>query len=236
MKISDIQTVKADWMEGYGNDPQLKFVLKDGHDLTPWGNFRWHQHGNIFYAEHEGEVHFIAHSRSDHNGFGGAMYELHMADDWTPADWHDCDTVQSQWGSGGGSHSVKCWWDANMRILHIKGPWSSSSSSVNRFFGPCIEVSVLTPQYNNKLRSPKYYESMRKQGRAWDGTYLATACTVEFARQAVDTLAPWLELYEGDYGWYPKKRDEAPKNPRKGRAPSYFGMDLSREQSRVVEW
>lgn len=236
MQISDIQSVKVDWMEGYRNDPCLKFVLKNGRKRHLWNDFRFRQYGNLFFAELEDEVRFIAHDRNDHNGFGGSVYKMQMVDGYSPAEsgFKGCYHHEFKYNSGGGSHVASCKYEPETNCVYITGPWSSGESTVSRLVRPCVNVAILDPQYNNKLRNPNYYRQMQKLGKAWDGTYCSSSVTLEFAQEAVDKLAPWLDLYQGDYGWYPKWRDMEPKNPAKGR-DKRFASEMSDEQSMCVE-
>jgi hypothetical protein len=233
MNIKDIAKVKVDWMEQFGNDPQLKFVLKYGCDLQPNDSFRFHQSGNIFYAESENEVRFYRHDRGDHNGFGGSKFKLHMADDWDASQWHDCSNHERVWMGGGAMRLAEC--NLNGRILSIFGPWSSSAVMVEPFIGPCMDVRVLPAKYRDSLRNPAYFLRQRKRlgPKASEGLYLQCHLTVAFVRETLDRLAPWLDLYEGDYGWYPIMRDMEPKNPRKGRRyPLHENM--SAEQNLIL--
>jgi hypothetical protein len=234
MKISDIARIKVDWMERFGNDPHLEFILKRDAVLTPWEQFRFRQFRNLFVAEHEGEVRFVAHDRNDHNGFGGAVYNLHMADDWDSTQFRPCHRTEPRWNSGGGSMEARCQFDSTTRILTLTGPWSGGASGVSRLFRPVVSLSVLEGRHRNAIRDPKWYHRARKRGHAFDGTAYATACTLEFVQEALDVHAPHLELYEGDFGWYVKRKGDAPKNPRRRTGPvGGIGM-LSDEQMSAV--
>ena len=236
MKLSDISHVKVDWMEKFSNDPELKFVLKAGRKLTPWADFRFRQKGQMFFAEHEGEVRFVAHDPRDHNGFGFAHYALVMEDGYDPqaAGWRDCNIIGARDHGSMCNRDVRCYYDPPTNTIHLTGPWSSGSVAMERAFGVAtMGVSTLEPEYNNKLRSPRYYQRMQKQGRGWDGTYMAVHYTLDFVREAVDKLAPHLELWQGDYGWTVKLRDMPPKRER--RQPQPIGHPLlSEEQSFAV--
>ena len=131
-----------------------------------------------------------------------------------------------------GSREVLC--SRHDRTVIITGPWSGNSSTISRTFQPIVEVSVLTNKYNNRLRSPRWYQKNKKSGRAWDGTYVRCAITLELARAIIDTCAPHLELYQGDSAWYPMIRGGKPKNPRRGHVET--NEHLSSEQLTVVNW
>ena len=236
MKISDIAKVKVDWMEQFGNDPQLRFILKAGCDLTPFKQFRFNQSGNLFYAVADCEVKFFRHDRRDHNGFGGSRYDLRMADDWDASQWRDCQFDEMLWMSGGARRDVKCeiLHNDGERILSFAGLWSSSAPAAKKFIGDCVDVSVMPAKYRESLRDAAYLQRQKqKLGiRAYEGLYLASHLTLDFVKEAVDRLAPHLDLYEGDYGWYPMMRDGEPKNPRKGVA--YMHPNMSAEQNRIL--
>ena len=57
--------------------------------------------------------------------------------------------------------------DGNKKAL--KGPWSSNSTAVNRYFGPCHEITIT------------------EESTVWQKghTFYAAACTVDFWKQAV---------------------------------------------------
>jgi hypothetical protein len=218
MKISDIKTVKVDWMKGYGNDPHLKFILKRDRKLTPWEQFRFVQHGRLFFAEYENEVRFVAHDPGNHSGFGGSAFVLRMADSWD----------ECQWVSG----CKPCKYDPQTRTVTLCGPWSSNATAMSRAFCPVASADTLEGPSRLTVSSPRYYRQMQKIGRSWDGTYSATHYTLDFVREVIDVHAPHLELYEGDYGWYPVRKGEAPKNPRRNTAAR--DSFLSGEQMAVV--
>jgi hypothetical protein len=234
MKVSDISRVKVDWMERFGNDPELKFILKNGHSDLPYDQFRWVQYGSLYYAEQENEVAYLAQAHRDHAGFGGSVYRLRMADSWQRGqDWQGL--ALSQNAEGWMVRPCGCRWHPEQQVVELRGPWHCGASRVSRQVKPILDVAVLKNEYNNMLRSPDYYRRMGKQGRAWDGTYCLKAFTLDFVREVVDKLAPWLDLYEGDYGWYPIYRGMEPKNPRKGRVPSVFFNEASDAQARIIE-
>ncbi len=244
MKISSIQSVKVDWMEGYCNDPMLKCVVKKGAEgLIPESQFKWMQKGNLFYSEKEGEFKFFAHNKSDHSGFGGYTFDIQMSEDWNSSNWNGCDQNEPAWGNGGrGSIRRKCYLETGNhgdRILHITGPWDCGTHRVCEEVREVVSVGILTPEYNNRLRNPDRFKRDREKygERASEGVYLGCTFTLEFAREMVDVLAPHLDLYKGDYGWYPMIRGGQPKNPRSGREKkhwkgSYFVSDA---QAMVIE-
>jgi hypothetical protein len=219
VKISDIARVDVNWMEGCRNDPGLRFVLKRDRELTPSSEFRYKQSGNIFYAVHESEVRFVAHNRNDHNGFGFARFDLHMHDDWDASQWKPCQQldgkplVQRDFGSMS-YREVSCTLEG--RILHLTGPWSSGASVVSKIIGPVVDVSVLTGPNRETIRNPKWYHRNKRRNRAYEGMHYAANLTLEFVQEAIDVHAPHLEMYEGDFGWYPVRKGDQPKNPRKG--------------------
>ena len=234
MRISDIAKVKVDWMEGYRNDPYLKFVLKADRKLAPCEVFRYRQSGNLFFAEHEGEVNFVVHDPGDHNGFGGRRFVLRMAEDWSPENWHDCSHNERDFGNGS-IRKVSCFYDKETHSVTLTGPWSSGETVVSTRFKPCIYVSTLEGPSRETIRNPQLYRKMKKQGREYEGTYFATSYTLEFVQEVIAKLAPHLELYQGDYGWYPVIKGEQPKNPRRGRPVSRCTSILSDVQASVVE-
>ena len=218
MKLSDIAMVRANWMEGYGNDPRLEIILKTGCDVAKLSDFRFHQSGELFWAELGGEVSFFHHNRGDHNGFAGSEYVLHMADDWDASQWKDCNRVEHTWMSYS-THLANCHLEG--RTLHLKGPWSSGESIVSKLIGPCVGVSIMPGSWRNSVRHPHYYQKnvkrLAKLGRkAYEGLFFSRSLTLDMARQIIDVHAPHLDLYEGDFGWYPMIRGGDPKNPRKG--------------------
>jgi hypothetical protein len=232
MKITDIAHIKVNWMETWGNDPGLTFVLKRDRKLTPWEQFRFRQSGSLFYAEHESEIRFISHDRNDHNGFGGAIYTLHMADDWDVSTWRPCSRTERRWMSGGQTMEVSCQFNADTRILSIKGPWHSGATGVTRAYKPVMEVGTLEGPNRETVRAPEYYHRARKRGRAYDGCATYSCYTLDFVQEAIDRLAPHLELYEGDFGWYPVRKGDTPKNPRRNVRP--HESFLSDEQMSAV--
>lgn len=233
MKISDIARIKVDWMEKYSNDPHMTFVLKRDRKLTPWEQFRFHQKGTLFYAECESEIRFVSHDRNDHNGFGGGVYKLHMRDDWDASTFRPCSRTEYRWGSGGSTMDVSCRFDADTRILSIKGPWHSGATGVTRAYKPVMEVATLEGPNRESIRNPAFYHRMRKRGHAHEGTPHSSCYTLDFVQEAIDRLAPHLELYEGDFGHYPVIKGNPPKNPRRG-VKSRDGSFLSDQQMSAV--
>jgi hypothetical protein len=231
MKTQDICRVEVEWMEQFGNNPQLQFVLKRDRVLTPSSEFRWNQNGNLFYAVKDGEVRYLYHNRNDHNGFGFAKFELHMADDWDASQWKDCARHERDFGSRT-NRDVCC--VLNGRVLTLTGPWSSGASAVSAQIGPIVSTSTLEGPSRVTVCNPNWYHRQKRKGRAYQGTAFATNHTLEFVQSAIDVHAPHLEMYEGDYGWYPVRKGDPPKNPRKGRT-RVFDPSLSDEQSMAVE-
>lgn len=232
MEISDIHRIEVEWMEGYGNNPALLFILKRDKKLTPPSEFRWRQKGDMFYAIHNGEVRYLRHDRNDHNGFGFARFNLHMDDSWDSSTWKGCGRNEPDFGSRT-NRDVTCSLDG--RIVTLTGPWSSGASVVSAIIGPIVHASTLEGPSRETIRNPEWYHRMkRKNGRAYRGTAFSSDYTLEFVQAAIDIHAPHLEMYEGDYGWYPVRKGDAPKNPRKGR-PRVASACLSDEQSMVVE-
>lgn len=240
MEVRNIKRIEVNWMEGWGNDPHLTFVLKRDCVLTPESEFRYRQYGRLFYAVHANEVRFVMHDPNDHNGFGGHRYDLRMAEDWDATQFHGCQRTEPQWDSGGGSMTAKCWQDTNehgVRVVHLTGPWSSGASVVSKCIGqPVISVGTLTGPNRETVRNLEWYHRRKRQGRAYLGTAYATKYTLEFVQLAIDALAPHLELYEGDYGWYPVRKGDKPKNPRRRMDRKPFDPYRSDEQSRAVEF
>jgi len=220
VRISDIKRITVDWMEKFGNNPMMEFVLKRDRKLTPRELFRWYQSGNLFYSEHEGEVRYLVHDRSDHNGFGCARFSLHMAEGWEETkegrEWRDCSCIQHDWGSRC-DREVSCRFDRETRILTLQGPWSSGQSVVSSIIGPVVAVSTLEGPSRTTVNNPDWYHRQKRQGRAYVGTAFATSYTLAFVQEVVDILAPHLWLYEGDFSWYPVRKGDYPKNPNKGK-------------------
>ena len=234
MKVSDVRHVKVEWMEGFSNDPGLNFILKRGADIAPNESYRWNQTGSLYWAELDGQFKYLAQSHRDHEGFGGSIYTLAMSPEWAPEsrEWGMLDQDAEGWMV----RRCGCKYHPDRRSVMLRGPWHCGASRVSREVRPILDVGILTNEYNNRLRIPRYYQRMQRQGRAWDGTYLNCGVTLEFCQAVIDVHAPHLELYEGDYGWYPVRKGDDPKNPRKGRAYSRFTAELSDEQARMVEW
>ena len=164
-----------------------------------------------------GEVRFVFHSPNDHAGFGGAHYAMKMRDDWTPRPL-GCSKCRIE-----------------DRTVHLYGPWSSSASAVTRAIRPVVSASIMPGKYREAIRNPNYYHRMKRRGRAYEGLFIGTAITLEFAREIIDRFAPHLDLYEGDFGWVPMIRGGEPKNPRRNRKPSRFSEGMSDEQAMVIE-
>ena len=216
MNVSDIAKVKVNWMERSSNDPHVTFVLKRDRQLAPREERRYQKFGDLFVSIHENEVDYLAHDRNDHNGFGGYVWRLRMVDGFNGSDFKPCKRTEPQWGSGGGFHHAHCYYETDTNTCIIKGPWLGSPVSVERVTGiKCINIATLEGPSRNSVAHPKYFRSMRKLGRAWDGTAIGTTYTLDFAREVIDRLKPEIELWEGDYGWTVKWRDMPPKNPRK---------------------
>lgn len=253
MRVEDIKYIEVDWMEQYRNDPALKFVLKQERKVAAPSDFRYRTGlpapviktleafrlpvtpaKNLFWAVHENEVQFYMHDRNDHSGFGSRQFQLHMANDWEASDWKNCRGERYDPTSG---FNVPCCF-LEGRILTLKGPWSSGASGVSKFIGLIVSVATLEGEYRDTIRAPVHYH---KNKRKWPTTMsrssgVAYSChyTLAFVQEAIDKLAPHLELYEGDYGWYPVRKGDAPKNPRKGNRRVSSSM-LSDEQCMVVE-
>lgn len=116
MLLREVQGIDVNWMEGYGNTPDLCITLPEG--VNSWDyfqgirgedgvNYRMYEElplfkSNIYYADHPmGFVSYFSHCGSPHvneGGFGGAYYGVHLPD---------------------GTHKV------------LRGPWSSRATCVN---------------------------------------------------------------------------------------------------------
>lgn len=225
MNIRDIAKVKIDWMERYANDPRLEIVLKRDRKLIPWENFRFRQYGDLYFACMENEVRFVKHNARNHEGFGGARYVMRMEDSYRSEAgivWPHCTRQVFEYDPpnqclhGKNVTRVSCHYDSEANTVTLFGPWSSNESYASQVTGvECIHVSVLDGPSRLAISHPKDYNRMQRQGRAYDGTYFATAITLDFAREAVDTFAPHAEMWQGDYGWTVKRRGMDPKNPRR---------------------
>ncbi len=262
MKMENIARCEINWMEGWANDPHITFVLKRDRKLAPIELFRYRQFGNLFFAEYENEVRFVSHSSNDHNGFGGHIHSMQMHDGYDPSEhgfrigkitlwektgggqfgwenvdsqgWVCCNSVQTQWGSGGGSHLACCWYDPILNTVHIKGPWSSGEVFVKKATGvSCISVATLEGPSRESIRNPEWYQRQRRKGIAYTGTPFATSYRVDFVQEVVDRLAPHAELWQGDYGWTVKLRGMEPKNPKRRGSPIGHAM-LSGDQNMAV--
>lgn len=223
MHIEDIARVEIDWMQGYVNDPRIKIILKRGKKMAAWEDFRFDSSGNLFYSVLDNEVIFYSHDRNNHDGFGGRCFPLRMKDDWTPecAGWRDC---------------IHCGFDPESHILTLCGPWKISEVSLSRIVGECVAVSAIDGDDRESVRNPnRFQRHKRRFGKnAYAGTFTATSVTLEFARLAVDTLAPSYEMWQVDYGcWTVKKRGLPPKNPRRHPDP-VFVSNMSAEQSAAI--
>lgn len=241
MKVNDVARVEVEWFPTFVNDPEIRLILKRDRELTMSTVFRWRgcaQPGwsHMFYTEHEGEVQFLLHNPRDHEGFGWRQYHLHMADDWDPnvAKWVGCNKLEFDCGAGF-NRKVECTFNPHTRMLTLTGPWSSGASAVSRLLRPVISAATLTGPNRLTVSNPDYYHRMKRQGRAHQGTPYSTYYTLAFMQEVIDTHAPWLELYNGDYGHYPVRKGDAPKNPRKGR-PRVSCLDLSDDQCRAIEF
>ena len=228
MQLSDIAKARVNWMESWGNDPHLEIILKRDKDLFPFEQHRYRQYGNLFVAVDENEISYVRHDPRDHEGFGGRHYPLQMCDDWTPPTQPIC--------------SKKCHIEG--RTVHLYGPWDSGASSVCRVGVPCVSASVMPAKYRYTVSNPDYYRRMVRRlvkrpetpRQVIEGMFIATAITLDFAREVVDRFCPHAEMYEGDYGWVPKMRDCPPKNPRRDKPRSKFSDFASDEQARIIEW
>lgn len=222
MKVADIARVEVEWFERYANNPELRFVLKRYSTLTPSEGFRYKQIGNLFYAEHEGEVRYYAHNRNNHNGFGFAKFVLHMHDDWDASTWKNCYRTEREHGSMC-SQDVAC--VLSGRTITLTGPWSSGATVASKALGkPVVHCAVLEGRHREAINHPESYQKWRRRGRRYEGTPYSADLTLDFVQEAIDRHAPHLEMYEGDYGWYPVRKGDEPKNPRKGRARTDDGQ------------
>lgn len=227
--LNKIAKVRVNWMEGYANDPQLVFVFKRDAELVPLEEFRYDQIKNTFYAVKDDEVQYYTHNRNDHNGFASRQFHLHMADSWDASQWKDCCTVQYDYGA---RYERRAYCTLKGRILTLTGPWSSGASYISKLIGPVVHVSVLTGSNRETIRNPQRYHWAKRRGRAYEGLHYAADFTLEAVQAAIDKYAPHLEMYEGDYGWYPVRKGDTPKNPRRGRV--YFNSEVSDEQARII--
>lgn len=75
MKVLD---AKVDWMVGWANDPRLQ-VLVD--EIPSYKELRYEKREGMYFAELEGLVHFVWDDPTNHEGFGGRRFQLHMKDD-----------------------------------------------------------------------------------------------------------------------------------------------------------
>lgn len=233
MKISDIARIEVNWWEGWANHPELQFILKRDSCLSPSEVFRYRQHGNLFYAEHDGEVRYYAHDRNNHNGFGFAKFTLHMHDDWDASTWSNCKRTERDHG-GMCSREVQCLLDG--RLVTLTGPWSSGSTAASRALGkPVVHCSALEGRYREAIVNSKWYQRNRRRGRKYEGTPFSCDLTLEFVQEAIDIYAPHLWMYEGDYGWYPLRKGDEPKKPRKG-VVRHDEETLSDAQMMAVNW
>jgi len=69
---------EIDWMEGWANDPKLKFTV----DKMPANDeYVYTKKGNLYFALHEcGLASYFAHSPGNESGYGGREFTLQMAD------------------------------------------------------------------------------------------------------------------------------------------------------------
>ena len=121
---------------------------------------------------------------------------------------------QQEQGFGGTWYKLQMR-DGTTKIL--KGPWSGAASELSLLWKPVLNVLLRTPKYNEK------------------SSFLTGTFTKESLEPLLSILAPDIELYGGDYGWYPKKIGEVPKNPRQGRHYRLISESLSDEQARIIE-
>lgn len=170
MKTTDVEKVTVNWMERFGNDPSLEFLLKRGVGIKAQEEFMFERgkatNGNFYFAENEDEVRFFYHNPQHEDGYNGQAFTLNMRD------------------------ATPC---------TIKGPWSSRAQVASQFVGTDVVDMGVRPG----------------AGAVNSMCLLAYALTLNFVNEVLAVLAPELEMYEGDSGWYPKRRDSAPKNPRK---------------------
>jgi hypothetical protein len=232
MQINDIAKIEINWMEQFANDPHVTFVLKRDRAIAKREDFRYRQYGNLFVAEYQHEVDFCAHDKKDHAGYGGREFILHMADDWYP----NRTELNSCTGFNWNDTKHRCSYHPDDHTMHIFGPWSSGPVAVQQLSGiACMDVATLEGNSRETIRNFKWHQKQKKQGRNYTGTAFATNYTLDFVREAIDKLAPHVELWEGDYGWTVKMRDMPPKNTRRRTKPIGHSL-MSAEQSAAIFW
>ena len=81
-----ILDARVDWMENWsGNSPVLQILVEKVFDLSnfrykklegePGASFRV-RNTALYWAEHDGQVSYFAHSKTDEKGFGGRVFRL----------------------------------------------------------------------------------------------------------------------------------------------------------------
>lgn len=148
--------VEVDWMFDWGNRPKLKFFVDklpemDNYDYTILGNSN-SQHSRLYYAEKDGFVDYLL-------------------------DTTNPDGTSKQEDGFAGRHFEIILKGGQKMVL--KGPWSSRSGVVNKYFdNPCMEVTI-TDDLN-----------------VWEGgfTFFAGNVTVEFAKQAISEFLEDIEI------------------------------------------